>query len=124
MSKKVLVAESNAYLLETLANLLSTCGFAVLGMTSQPSEVASLSRSLKPDLLIYDLNLSDDGLAGLSHLQTLKKELPSLKILVTGFQDPTDVFVEAVIRNGCDAFCNKFDSRAGLMKTLHALVSP
>lgn len=123
MPKTVLVAESNSYLLETLSSLLATCGFKVVGETSQPSEVAILSRVLKPDLLIFDFNLSNDGLAGLSDLQTLKAKQPELKILVIGYQDATDEFVDAVIQNGCDAFCNKFDSRAGLMKTLHTLVA-
>lgn len=123
MPKTVLVAESNAYLLEVLAGLLSANGFEVVGETSQPSEVAALARAHKPDLLIYDFNLSNGGMAGLSDLQSVKTSQPEMKILILGFQDATREFVAAVLGSGCDAFCNKFESQAGLLKMLDSLVA-
>ena len=123
MPKSVLLAESNAYLLEVLAGFLSTSGFSVVGETTRSSEVADLARTLKPDLLVYDFNLSANGIKGLSELNTLKTERPEMKILVLGFQDATDEFVAAVVKNGCDAFWNKFESQVGLMKTLKGLLS-
>lgn len=122
MPRSILLAESNAYLLEVLAGFLSTSGFSVVGETTRPSEVADLARTLKPDLLVYDFNLSANGMKGLSELNTLKAEHPEMKILVLGFQDATDEFVAAVIKNGCDAFWSKFESQAGLMKTLKGLL--
>lgn len=123
MPKSILVAESNAYLLEILSGFLSACGFTVVGETSCETEVAPLARKLKPDLLIYDFNLSSSGLAGLSELKTIKAEQPDLKVLVLGFQDATNEFVDAVVDSGCDAFWNKFESQAGLLKTLNLLVA-
>lgn len=124
MTKTVLVAESNAYLLEVLSELLKASGFAVAGETTQKSDVVNMARALKPDLLIYDFNLSDEGIGGLAELQTVKKELPRMKILVLGFQDATEEFVDAVLKYGCDAFCNKFESQTGLLGVLNMLVAP
>jgi len=123
LPRTVLVAESNAYLLEMLSGILSANGFEVVGETSQPSEVAALAEAHKPDLLIYDFNLSDGGMAGLSNLQNAKTSQLQMKILVLGFQDATREFVAAVVSSGCDAFCNKFESQAGLLKTLGNLVA-
>lgn len=122
MPKSILLAESNTYLLEVLSGLLSTSGFSVVAETSRQSEVASLARTLKPDLLVYDFNLSANGMEGLSELNTLKAERPEMKILVLGFQDATHEFVSAVLKNGCDGFWNKFESQAGLMNALKGLL--
>ena len=122
MPKSVLLAESYAYLLEVLSGLLSASGYTVVGETTRQSEVAELARALKPDLIVYDFCLSSDGMAGLSELNTLKAERPEIKILVIGFQDATDEYVAAIIKSGCDAFWNKFESQAGLMKTLKGLL--
>lgn len=122
MPKSILVAESNAYLLEVLSGLLSVSGFTVVGETTRLPEVGALTRKLKPDLLVYDFNLSPDGMAGLSELSTFKTGHPEMKILVLGFQDATDEFVAAVLKNGCDAFWNKFESQAGLLQTVKGLL--
>ena len=122
MPRSVLLAEANAYLLEVLSGLLSASGYTVVGETTRQSEVAALARALKPDLLVYDFSLSSEGMAGLSELNTLKAERPEMKILVLGFQDATDEYVAAIIKSGGDAFWNKFESQAGLMKTLKGLL--
>lgn len=123
MSKSILIAESHAYLREALSGLLSASGFTVVGETSRQSEVPALARTLKPDLLVYDFNLSDDGVAGLSELNTLRAEQPAMKIMVLGLQDATDEFVAAVVKSGCDAFWNKFESQSGPVKTLKGFLS-
>jgi hypothetical protein len=46
-----------------------------------------------------------------------------MKILVLGFQDATEEFVDAVLKYGGDAFCNKFESQTGLLGVLNMLVA-
>jgi DNA-binding NarL/FixJ family response regulator len=123
MSSTVLIAESNPVFLEALSAALSILSYSVVGTTSEKSEVAALAQQTQPDLLLYDFNLSDNGIDGLADVKRLKAQMPKLKVLVIGYLDWTAEFENKLREAGLDGFWNKYDSHAGFQNALKLLDS-
>jgi len=122
MSKTVLIAESNKVFLEALAGTLSFLGFGVVGKTTKMDQAIDLARETRPDLLIFDLHLSKDGLAGCSDLKVLKEQRPEMKILALGCHEAVDKILAESLKAGFDGFWSKYDTYAGLVKTINLLL--
>ena len=121
MQKSVLIAESNRFFLTTLSEAFPLLGFTVVGTTSKLSALNVLAQKTEPDLLVFDLHLSTNGIAGLTDLQNLKDQLPDMKILVLAIHEAADQFVELILNAGFDGFWNKYDKRAGFINILNFL---
>lgn len=121
MSKAVLIAEANKVFLDALADTLSDLGFAVVGKTSQASNVEDLVIQTRPDLLLFDLHLAGNGKSILTDLKHLKEKIPELKILALVFHEVNGHFAEEIKNAGFDGFWNKFDSRAAFIELLRML---
>jgi DNA-binding NarL/FixJ family response regulator len=119
MSATVLIAEKNKLFLEALEYILPSLGFTVVGTTSDRSDCDTLALKTKPELLLYDLHLSRDGRAGLTHLKSLKEQLPELKILVVGFYEATDQLEAEILNAGFDGFVSKSGNRGEFIKKLN-----
>ena len=122
MPPTVLIAEKNKLFLEVLKGISSTLGFSVVATTSNEFDIEALAIKAKPDLLVYDMQLSRDGMT-LTDLKNLKKQLPQIKILVMGFHEATPQLVEAILNAGFDGFWSKFGNRESFIKQL-GLLSP
>jgi DNA-binding NarL/FixJ family response regulator len=122
MSKTALIAESNKMFLEALAGTLSFLGFSVVGRTTKMDEAIDLARETKPDLLIFDLHLSKDGLAGCSDLKLLKEQRPEMKILALGCHEAVDKILAESLKAGFDGFWSKYDNQLGLINTINILL--
>jgi len=123
MAKRILIAEPNEYLTETITGVLSDLGFEVVATTQNESEVLSLAQEFEPDLLIVDLGMSKWNGDGQTGIKTIKEYLPNIKILVFGFHDAVHEVVESIEQAGFDGFCSKFDSSNGLLKSIEALIA-
>lgn len=121
ISKTVLIAESNPMMSKVLTDTLSSLGFRVIGHTPIGSRVEALARHTRPDLILFDLSLSDGGMTGLSALTRLKKQLPEIKILLLGFHESTDQIEAKITDAGFDGLWNKFEGRARLIENLNTL---
>jgi len=120
MSKTAIIAESNPLLLEVLSATCSLLGFNVLAETSSLEQAFASTRQYKPDLLVYDLGLSNRSRSGLSDLRELKHQVPGLKILLLGTHDALDSIADQIADFGLDGYWNKFGSRAQLLDALKA----
>jgi DNA-binding NarL/FixJ family response regulator len=89
-------------------------GFSVVGKTSKLSDVENLVVETKPDLLIFDLNLSEKGKSKLTNLKPLKKQAPKMKILAIGFHEAVDEYLEKFKDIGFDEYFSKFSNRSEL----------
>jgi len=120
-AKRILIAETNDYFANAIANLLSGTGGDVVATTPEKSEIVDLVQKLEPDLLIvdYDMAKGENGQPG---IEAIKEYLPDTKILVLGFHEAVGEFVESLLEKGFDGFYNKFDSSEGLLKALNALL--
>ena len=123
MTPTVLIAESNPVFLEALSATLPILGYSVVGTTSEKSEVAALAHQVQPDLLLHDVNLSDNGIDGLADIKRLKTQMPKLKVLVLGYLDWTAEFESKLREAGLDGFWNKYDNHAGFQNALKLLYS-
>jgi DNA-binding NarL/FixJ family response regulator len=121
MRATVLIAEKNKLILEALESTLSVLGFTVVGTTSRRSEIEALTLVARPELLVYDMHLSDNGKAGLADLKVLKKQLPNMKILLLSFHEATHQFAAEILKAGFDGYWGKFNARDGLVNELNVL---
>ena len=120
MPATVLIAEKNRLFLEILKGISCTLGFSVVGTTSNEFDIEALVIKATPDLLMYDMQLSRDGMR-LTDLKNLKKQLPQMKIFVVGSHEATHQFVEEILSAGFDGFWSKFGNRDELVKKLNDL---
>ena len=115
-----MIAEKNKLFLEVLKSISSSLGFSVVGATSNEFDIEALALEAKPGLLLYDMQLSKDGMR-LTDLKILKQQLPQMKILVIGFHEASLQFVEEIIKAGFDGFWSKFGNREELIEQLKAI---
>ena len=121
MSKKVLIAESNSTLAGAIRDSLSANGYIVVGEVSKISDIEATAQETMPDLLVFDLNLSNSGIDGLSILKNLKQILPDLKILITGFVEAVVDYTKEILNAGFDGFWNKWDNKTTLLGTVSSI---
>jgi DNA-binding NarL/FixJ family response regulator len=87
MSKSVLIAESSELLSAVLSETLTLLGFTVVGRTSKKSQLNTLALKARPDLLIYDLRLSDGSSDTVNIIKDLKAQLPEMKVVALGIYE-------------------------------------
>lgn len=120
MSPTLLIAEKNKLFLDVLKGISSSLGFSVVGTTSNAFDIEALALTAEPDLLLYDMQFSKDGMR-LTDLKLLKQQRPQMKILVMGYHEATLQFVEEISKAGFDGFWSKFGNRDALIKELKAI---
>jgi len=101
---RVLLVDDHALFLEGLRNLLALKNIEVLGTASDGLEALEKARSLRPDLILMDVQMPRcDGLAA---TRLIKAELPGIKIvMLTMSEDDRDLF-EAV-KSGASGYLLK-----------------
>lgn len=91
-------------MLETLAKILHTCGFIVVGTASDGIEVLLQYGKLQPDIVIMDISMP--RMDGITALKEIRKMDPQAKIVIVsamGFEDD----VRAAIKAGANNFIVK-----------------
>jgi len=115
-----MIAEKNKLFLEVLKGISSSLGFSVIGTASNEFDLETLALEAKPDLLLYDMQLSKDGMR-LTELKILKQQLPQMKILVIGYHEASLQFMEEIRKAGYDGFWSKFGNRDEFIEQLEAI---
>lgn len=120
--KKILIVEDNDLNLKLFRDLLNANGYETVE-TKEGYEAINLTRSLKPDLILMDIQLPE--ISGLEVTKRIKAdpEISSIPIIaVTAFAMKDDE--EKIMRAGCQAYISKPISIAeflsALKKFLHA----
>ena len=121
MSKSALIAESNKFFLATLEESLPLLGFTVVGKASKLSDISALALKTKPDLLLFDIHLSANGIAGRTDLKDLQEQLPEMKVIALGIHEATDYLLELIKNAGFDGFWSKYGKRSELTTLLTVL---
>lgn len=110
-SLKVVLADAHKLFLEGFKEILINQGehrLEILGAVSSTVDLMSMLRNMSPDLLMMELNLSDDN--GFSVLPNIKKEFPDLKIcIVSGYTDHK--FVKEAFTKGADGYYSKYNDQ-------------
>lgn len=91
---RVLVADDHPLLREGLRQVLGLAGLQVVGEAANGRECLEKARSLRPDVVLMDLNMPE--MSGLEATRTIKAELPGTRIVVLTIHDTEDYLVEAM----------------------------
>lgn len=87
MSKgKILVVEDEAIIAEDIVCRLQQMGYEVCGNTGKGTEALDLARSLRPNLVLMDINLSN-GIDGVEAAQRIHNELNTPVVFMTAHAD-------------------------------------
>ena len=118
---KVFIADDSLSVRELLVELLAELpGIEVVGQTADALEATVSIRSLKPDVVILDLRLLRGS--GLGVLGTMKKEMPSLIVMIlSGLPNPA--YRESCLNLGADYVFRKSDGLHDLVKVLGDLAA-
>ena len=82
-SMRVVLADDDVLLREGLSSLLERSGFDVVGQAADATELLSLVREVKPELVIVDIRMPPDhNTEGLDAARVIRSESPDTGILV------------------------------------------
>lgn len=95
MRTRVLIADDENQVLDSLTKLLESAGYAVMGRAQTGREVCRLTSELAPDAVLLDIKMPD--MDGLEAAQAIMNATPVPIVLCTGYCD------EELIRRAADA---------------------
>lgn len=79
--KKIIIVDDSAVLRVSIKQALESCNYNIIGTAGGSKELfALLKENIKPDLILLDMFYPDEN--GIDILKKLKRDFPSLKILV------------------------------------------
>ena len=82
-ARRVIVADDDVLLREGLASLLERAGYQLVGQAGDGSELLSLVREHRPDLVIVDIRMPPTrSTEGLEAAALIREELPETAILI------------------------------------------
>jgi len=105
MAKRILIVEDNDLNLKLFRDLLGANGYETVE-TKEGLEAITLTRNLKPDLILMDIQLPE--ISGLDVTKKIKadEEIKHIPVVaVTAFAMKDDE--EKILRAGCEAYISK-----------------
>ena len=118
---RILIADSHALLREGLQHILSEVPtIAVAAEAADGFEAIALAREGGVDVLVIELSLPGRG--GIELIRQLKREAPSIPILVLTLHDVA-THAAASFRAGAYGFLNKSASSEQLIAAIHCVAS-
>jgi DNA-binding NarL/FixJ family response regulator len=116
---RILVADDHDIVCAGLERMLAAQpDMIVCGTAGSGTEAVAKAGSLKPDVVILDMNMA--GLNGLEGARAIRKELPECEVLLfTGVE--TDELMREAFASGAKSFILKSDARAHLLDAIRAL---
>ena len=112
----ILIADDHMLVRETWSFILNTDErFNVVGETGSGEEAVELSKQLRPDIVIMDINLP--GMNGIEATQLIRKFSPASKVLgVSLHTQPT--YARKMIQKGALGYVTKNSSREEMFKAI------
>jgi two-component system response regulator NreC len=117
---RVLLADDHAVLRSGLRLLLTgTKEYEIVGEASSGSETLTLAEQLQPDLILLDLSMP--ALGGLEALPTLRKLVPSARILILTMHDDPQ-YLRQALKHGASGYVLKKAADAELLSAMRAVL--
>ena len=120
MPPRILLADDHAVLRSGLRLLLTSQNeFDVVGEASSGTEALTLAESLQPDLILLDLSMP--ALGGLDALPTLRKLVPSARILILTMHDDPQ-YLRQALKHGASGYVLKKAADSELLSAMRAVL--
>jgi two-component system response regulator NreC len=117
---RVLLADDHAVLRSGLRLLLTgTKEYEIVGEASSGTETLTLAERLQPDLILLDLSMP--ALGGLEALPTLRKLVPSARILILTMHDDPQ-YLRQALKHGASGYVLKKAADAELLSAMRAVL--
>lgn len=102
---KLLIVDDQELIRQSLGLMLENrCNIQVVGMAKNGKEAISMTRTLKPDIILMDIRMPE--IDGIECTKIIKNELPKTKIIIlTTFDD--DEYIFESIKYGVNGFLLK-----------------
>lgn len=102
-ARKVLVAEDNFLVQETIIGELESAGFQVVGKAVKGSEVVEKVQTLRPDVVLMDIKMPD--MDGLEAAKRISEVCPTPVVILTAYD--TKELVDRAVETGVGAYLVK-----------------
>src|SRR5262252_1783498 len=101
---RVLIADDHPLFRDGLRSLLEMRGIEVVGDARNGREAVDLTRGLRPDIVLMDLDMPEVN--GLAATRLISAELPSVKVVIlTASEDDANLF--EAIKSGAQGYLYK-----------------
>jgi len=121
MSVRIILADDHPIVREGLRKLLEAEGdFAVVAETGDGLEVAPLTESLRPDVLVLDLMMP--GLGGLEIVRRVRRQSPHIRVVVLSMYANVAYVMEA-LAGGASGYVLKKSTSAELVTAIRSAVA-
>ena len=117
---RILLVDDHALFRAGIETLLTAWGEDIVGHAANGLEALELTRKLRPEVVLMDINLPQ--LSGLEATRLIKVEMPETKIVMVTASDEQDDLFEA-IKSGAEGYLLKNMSEGELRHTIGALSS-
>jgi two-component system NarL family response regulator len=101
---RILLADDHPLFTEGLRNVLVGRGLDVIGTARDGVEALELTRKLKPDVVLIDINMPRRN--GLEATKLIKAEMPDVRVVILTMSEEDDDLFNA-IRNGASGYLVK-----------------
>jgi DNA-binding NarL/FixJ family response regulator len=101
---RVVIADDHALVRDGMASLLTAWGFDVVGQARDGVEAVDRARSLRPDLVLMDINMP--MMNGREATRLIKAEMPDVKVVIVTVSDDDENLFEA-IKSGAQGYIHK-----------------
>lgn len=116
---KVLLADDEPLLLESLEIILTMNQIDVIGMAHDGNEALSVLKTRACNLALVDLNMK--GMGGIELIHRIKQDFPDIKILVlTTFYD--DKNITGAIAEGADGYILKGSGKDAILAAINGIM--
>ncbi len=121
MTIQVLIADDHKMLREGLRSLLEKePGIEVVGEATSGAEAVSLTREMKPSVVIMDIEMPE--MNGIDATRQIVAEMPEIKVIGLSMHNETDV-MESMREAGASAFVAKDSAFEKLASAIHAALA-
>ena len=115
---RILVVDDHSLFRDGVISLLEAGGHTVVGQAGDGLSAVELVRSLKPDLVLMDINMP--LMAGNEALRQIKVSLPEVKVIMLTVSEAEEDLVQA-IRAGADGYLLKHLNAKDFLEMINGL---
>lgn len=82
---RILIADDNTLVREGIAQIIGDNGWEVCGQAVNGADALEQTRALRPEILLLDVSMS--GTNGIEIANTIKREMPAVKVVIVSHHD-------------------------------------